>query len=172
MSSPMLTALRAPSLGAPSLRSAAPAARTSATPDLATHVFPRGATLVIGDGDGLRLHVLAGEVWITEERSLVDLVIGAGESCPLTRPGCAVIEVRGPARLLLEPDVAGATARIVRVKMTRTGPWRLLHRRPGVVARIGTALDRAIARVARWCARSVLRPMMRARARRVVQVRY
>ena len=172
MSSPTFTALRAPSLGAPSLRPAAPASRASATPDLSAHVFPRDATLVVVDGDGLRLRVLAGEVWITEERSLVDLVIRAGESCPLTRPGCAVIEVCGRARLVLEPEVAGATARVVRVKMTRTGPWRLLHRRPGVVARIGTALDRAIARMARWCARSVLRPMMRARARRVVQVRY
>lgn len=172
MSSPTFTALRAPSLGAPSPRSSAPARRTSATPDLATHVFPRGATLVIVDGDGLRLRVLAGEVWITEEGSLVDLVIGAGESCPLTRPGSAVIEVRGRARLALEPDVAGATARIVRVKMTRSGPWRLVHRRAGFVVRVGAALDGAIAGLARWWARSVLRPMLRARARRVVQVRY
>ena len=172
MSSPMLTALRAPSLGAPASSPAARASRTPATPTLATHAFPRGATLVIVDGDGLRLRVLAGEVWITEERSLVDLVIGAGESCPLTRPGSAVIEVRARARLALEPDVAGATARVVRAKMTRTGPWRLLHRRPGFVARVGTALDRTLARMARWCARNVLRPMLRARARRVLQVRY
>jgi len=56
--------------------------------------------------------------------------------------------------------------------MTRTGPWRLLHRRPGLVARVGTAFDRTLARMARWCARNVLRPMLRARARRVLQVRY
>jgi len=172
MSSTTITTLRAPSLGASSSQPAAHASRSPATPTLATHVFPRGATLVVVDGDGLRLRVEAGAVWITEERSLVDLVIGAGESCPLTRRGSAVVEVQSRARLVLEPAVPGATARVVRAKMTRAGPWRTLHRRPGLVARVGAALDRAIARIARWCARSVLRPMMRARARRVVQVRY
>jgi len=169
MSRSTSTTLCAPCLGA-SLPSTG--AHASGTSTRATHVFPRGATLAIVDGVGLRVRVLAGEIWITEERSLVDLVIGAGESCTLTRRGSALVEVRSRARLALEPDVQGATARMVRAKTSRTGPWVLLHRRAGLVARIGTALDRAIAGARRWLVRSVLRPMVHARARRVLQVRY
>jgi hypothetical protein len=172
MPSFMFTALRALYLDTSPRRSYPRARPTPTTPAIATHAFPRGAALAIVDGEGLRLRVVSGEVWITEEGSLVDLVIGAGESCPLTRPGSAVVEVQRDARLALEPQTEGATARIVRARMTRAGPWILLHRRPALLARVGLALDRAVARLARWLTRSVVRPMMRARARRVLQVRY
>jgi len=149
---------------------ARPAQTPSAAPALDIHVLPRGATLAIVDGAGLRLRVLEGEVWITEERSLVDLVIGAGESCPLTRTGSALVEVRDRARLVLEPHVPGASARVVRVKTSPTGAWRLLHRRPRLLARIGATLDRVVADAARRLARHVLHPMVGARARRVLQL--
>ena len=138
---------------------------------LAAHVLPRGATLSIQDGVGLRLRVVSGEVWITEERSFVDLVIGAGEACPLTRPGRTLVEVRDRARLVLEPASPGATARVVRLQTTPSGPWLVLHRRPGALARLGAALDRACLRAALF-ARGALRPMSAARARRALVVRY
>jgi hypothetical protein len=172
MPSLTFTALRALYLDGSLRRSSSRPRTASTTPAIATHAFPRGAALAIVDGEGLRLRVVSGEVWITEEGSLVDLVIGAGESCPLTRPGSAVVEVQRDARLALEPQTKGATARIVRARMTRAGPWMLLHRRPSLLARAGVALDRALAQLSRWLTRSVVRPMIRARARRVLQVRY
>ena len=41
------------------------------------------------------LRCLSGKIWITEENSGRDIVLGAGESRRLTRPGCAVVQSLG-----------------------------------------------------------------------------
>ena len=166
-----LSALRTSPRQAPPARPPSATRSLLAAPiPLGGHAFPRGAMLVIEDAVGLRLTVLSGEVWITEERSFVDLVIGAGEACPLTRPGLAVMEVHGDARLVLERVAPDARVRTVRARMTGAGPWMLLYARPGPLARAGAALDRAWRALASVAADAV-RPLHAARMRRALQVR-
>jgi len=109
----------APTLGA----ARSPSARaTAARADLlAGHLLPAGTTVRIRDGAGARVSVDQGVVWITEQGSFVDLVIGAGESCPLDRDGDALIAVHEQARLRLA--LGPARPRTVEVKFARGGDW-------------------------------------------------
>jgi hypothetical protein len=52
----------------------------------------RGNTIGVRDGAGHTLHARAGEVWITEENSRRDVVLRAGQSYRLVRPGLALVE--------------------------------------------------------------------------------
>jgi len=53
--------------------------------------MPRGTTLRIDDGSGRLVHVLKGEVWLTEEGSAKDHVLVAGQSFRLERDGAAIV---------------------------------------------------------------------------------
>jgi hypothetical protein len=50
----------------------------------------RGRMLRIEDGAGTLIHVRAGEIWITEEGSVKDHVLGAGESFVVERAGATL----------------------------------------------------------------------------------
>ena len=49
--------------------------------------MPRGSLLRIDDGAGAMIHVREGEIWVTEEGSRKDHVLGAGQSFRLQRDG-------------------------------------------------------------------------------------
>jgi hypothetical protein len=122
---PALRALFLSRSFAPSQAGAAP----SWTPGrLPRHIhLPPGATLRIDDGEGSVVRVRTGQVWITEEGSFVDLVIGTGEACPLTRPGRALIQVQCRTRLALEV-CADMPPRGVAVALSREPGWIDLYR--------------------------------------------
>ena len=77
----------------------------------------RGDVLRIRDGGGLAVRPTSGVLWVTEERSVDDRVVGPGETCRLEgmglalvyaqRAGQVVIDV--PARPARRPDVQLAT---------------------------------------------------------------
>jgi hypothetical protein len=48
--------------------------------------------LAIRDGQGLRIACRGGSVWITQDRDLDDVVLGAGECFTLDRPGLAILQ--------------------------------------------------------------------------------
>ena len=52
--------------------------------------MPRGSLLRIDDGAGAMIHVREGEIWVTEEGSRKDHVLGAGQSFRLQRDGTAL----------------------------------------------------------------------------------
>jgi hypothetical protein len=52
----------------------------------------RGKTIRVRNGAGHTLLAHEGSVWITEENSIRDVVLEAGQSFELTRPGIAIVE--------------------------------------------------------------------------------
>ena len=54
-----------------------------------------GAVLNINDGEGRTLRVLAGRVWITQEGSLDDVFLNAGEIHTFDRPGSSIVTAEG-----------------------------------------------------------------------------
>jgi Protein of unknown function (DUF2917) len=58
----------------------------------------RGKALPVRGGAGRTIHAHEGRVWITEEHG-DDIVLGAGETFRLRRPGLAVIEAFSDAAI-------------------------------------------------------------------------
>lgn len=59
--------------------------------------------LRLDDGDGRRIAVLAGNVWITQEGDSRDIVLRAGEEFVLERPADALVSaLGGSARIILQ----------------------------------------------------------------------
>ena len=63
----------------------------------------RGTLLRVRNGAGRKLTAHAGEVWITEQGNPRDVVLRAGRSFTLARPGLAIIEAFSDASLSYEP---------------------------------------------------------------------
>lgn len=61
----------------------------------------RGQFLRVVDGAGSTVSAQAGFVWITEENSARDVVLGAGHSMLLRRPGVALLEAFSDASISL-----------------------------------------------------------------------
>jgi hypothetical protein len=63
-----------------------------------------GQTRSIDDGQGLRVVVLEGAIWLTQENDPDDRRVKAGGSATLDRPGRAVLQAgrSGPARVSVE----------------------------------------------------------------------
>lgn len=60
-----------------------------------------GNLLRIEDGKGLLVSVRAGEVWLTEEGEMRDIVLGRGDSFRLQREGVSLIYAFEPSDLAL-----------------------------------------------------------------------
>jgi Protein of unknown function (DUF2917) len=73
--------------------------------ELRTIGLRRGQVARIEDGRGLKLRVEAGSVWITEERSIEDVCLQAGEAYRIAKPGTTLIStLRTPFALVtIEP---------------------------------------------------------------------
>jgi DUF2917 family protein len=59
----------------------------------------RGQAVPLRDAAGRTVYAHAGRVWITEENGTADVVLQAGESFRLARPGLAVVEAFGDASI-------------------------------------------------------------------------
>jgi hypothetical protein len=62
----------------------------------------RGRFLRLVDGAGSTLTAHAGSVWVTEEDSRRDVVLRAGQSLRLRRPGLALVEAFSDAAISFE----------------------------------------------------------------------
>jgi len=54
--------------------------------------MPRGSSLRIDDGAGVQVHVLKGEIWLTQEGGMEDHVLGAGQSFRVDRDGATLAQ--------------------------------------------------------------------------------
>jgi hypothetical protein len=62
-----------------------------------------GELLDINDGEGFTVECLDGAVWITQSNDPRDIVLGAGESFVLDKPGLALVcAAAGPAAVAVE----------------------------------------------------------------------
>jgi hypothetical protein len=69
----------------------------------------RGSALTLDDARGALVRVLAGRLWITQERDREDHLVDAGASFRVARNGATVVEAaRGDARFVIEAATAGA----------------------------------------------------------------
>ena len=81
--------------------------------------LPRRHMLRLRDGVGVTLHVLAGTLWITQERDPEDVVLEPGQTFVLARQGQTVISALKNARVVIVPP---ATEEVVGA---RSLPWPL-----------------------------------------------
>ena len=63
--------------------------------------LPRRATLTLADRAGDRIDCLHGRLWITQDGDPRDIVLDAGASFELDRPGLAIVSALTDARLRL-----------------------------------------------------------------------
>jgi hypothetical protein len=64
----------------------------------------RGKFLRVLDGAGSTLTARRGEVWITEQDSVRDVVLRRGQSFTLGRRGLALVEAFSDASVALDPQ--------------------------------------------------------------------
>jgi hypothetical protein len=68
------------------------------------------ATLPLVDQEGLRIVCLEGQLWITQHHDQRDIVLQAGESFVLDKPGLAIVFALKRALLTLSPVVTDLAA--------------------------------------------------------------
>jgi len=65
-----------------------------------------GELLDINDGEGFVIKCLEGALWITQSNDPRDIVLGAGESFVLDKPGLALVcAAAGPAMVAVEASL-------------------------------------------------------------------
>jgi hypothetical protein len=68
----------------------------------------RGSALTLDDARGALVRVLAGRLWITQDRDWEDHFVDAGASFRIDRDGPTVVEAARDARFVVEAAAAGA----------------------------------------------------------------
>jgi hypothetical protein len=102
--------------------------------------MPRGGSLRIDDGCGILIYVWEGELWLTQEGSRKDHMLGAGSSFRLDRDGAAIaLSFRRSVVTLTSPEPECRARRIALIKSAKAPPI-VLHRDGG--KRAGRVLRR------------------------------
>lgn len=63
----------------------------------------RGKLVRVREGAGSTVTAHAGTVWLTEQGSLRDVLLGPGESFTLDRPGLALVQAFSDASISIDP---------------------------------------------------------------------
>ena len=105
--------------------------------------MPSGSLLRIDEGAGLLVQVLEGEVWMTEEGSDTDRVLGPGQEMRLNRRGAAVGHAFRRSAIRLASAQPEVPARRIAVRRSGAGSETVLHQRSG--SALGHALRRLLA---------------------------
>ena len=93
--------------------------RTRGSGAVTTTVMDSGDTLSVTDGEATTIRIDRGCVWITEEGSVVDHILEAGQRYTFDRPGVALVAAHNDVRVtLLAPRVGPRPARIACGKAT------------------------------------------------------
>jgi hypothetical protein len=87
--------------------------RLSKTVDLCS-----GQILALDDARGTTLRVSRGLVWVTQEKELRDVVLGAGDTWVVERDGLTLVGAHAATAL----DLVGPGARTARMTVTGRGP--------------------------------------------------
>ena len=86
---------------------------------MTTAVMAKGDMLSVTDGEATTIRIDRGCVWITEEGSVIDHVLEAGQRYTFDRPGVALVAAQNDVRVtLLAPRVGPRPARIACGKAT------------------------------------------------------
>lgn len=99
----------------------------------------RGDVLRIRDGGGLTVRPTSGVLWVTEERSRDDLVVGPGDACRLEGMGLALVYAQRAARVVIDAPARLARRADVRLAVHGSDDARAIPLTPprrGLVARL------------------------------------
>lgn len=66
-----------------------------------TLLLGAGSMLQLRDGNGVRIEVVEGQAWITQEGDVRDLVLTTGGSYRIDRDGLTLVQALTPSRLAL-----------------------------------------------------------------------
>lgn len=105
--------------------------------------MPSGALLRIDEGAGLLVEVLEGEIWMTEEGSGADRVLGPGQEIRLNRRGAAVGHAFRRSAVRISSAQPEVPARRIAVRRNGASTMTVLHQRGG--SALGHALRRLLA---------------------------
>jgi hypothetical protein len=72
----------------------------------------RDALIAVRDGHGARIRCLSGHLWITEDRSEHDTIIGPNETFTISNPGLTLVMAIEPASLQLSEPRASLSRRL------------------------------------------------------------
>ena len=68
----------------------------------------RGQVLTLDDAAGTRIQARIGTVWVTEEGSVKDHILGPGEAITVSRDGRTVVQAMKPAWIAFGEDEPAA----------------------------------------------------------------
>jgi hypothetical protein len=75
--------------------------------DASTLSLARDGLIAVRDGQGARIRCVSGHLWITEDRSQRDTIIGPNETFTIGHPGLTLVMAVEPASLQLsEPRLS------------------------------------------------------------------
>ncbi|HSW22637.1 MAG TPA: DUF2917 domain-containing protein, partial [Burkholderiaceae bacterium] len=107
-----------------------------------------GSILRVRDGQGRAIVVFEGEVWITLQNDPRDLVLAAGESFSIDRPGLTLVQACRDSKLILAHGDAGTPALSATPASAELHQWARTQRSVAIgdaLAAGVTALQRGIA---------------------------
>jgi hypothetical protein len=91
--------------------------------------MPRGSLLRIEDGAGLLVYVWEGELWLTQEGSREDHMLGAGRWFRVDRQGAAIAYACRRSVVSLSSPQPGSPARAITLAKPGSRASVVLHRR-------------------------------------------
>jgi len=122
-----------------------------------------GSMLRVRDGQGRAIVVFEGQVWITLQDDPRDIVLAAGESFSVDRPGLTLVQAFRDSKLILVEAAPRTTALSTTAGSHELYQWARAQRSAAIgdaLARGLTALHSAVARAfTRSSTPPVLRPL-------------
>jgi hypothetical protein len=104
--------------------------------------MPRGSLLRIDEGAGVLVYVWEGELWLTQEGSLEDHVLQAGQWFRLDCGGATLVHAFRRSVVSLSASAPDAPARRITLQRSDAAAPALLHRSGG--SRLRRALRRLL----------------------------
>lgn len=98
----------------------------SATLDHDCTALPDGALLRLRNRFGATVTVVRGRIWITQDSDRRDVVLDAGESFVIDRPGLAVVQAFGAACVGVTPQASAEEDRLTTVRRAQRLRQRVL----------------------------------------------
>jgi hypothetical protein len=92
--------------------------------------MPRGSVLRIDDGPGVVVYVWEGEVWITQDGSARDHVLGAGQWFRIDRRGAVLAQAFRRSSVSLSCPLPGSPAERISLARQGVASPTVLHARP------------------------------------------
>jgi hypothetical protein len=84
----------------------------------------RRQTMNVASAAGTRITCASGILWVTQHRDARDVLLDAGDSFVLDRPGAAVIQALRPSTLFIREAISGSTIPQA-FAVARAALWRM-----------------------------------------------